>query len=197
MQTVIVNSGCANIASVKFAFERLGANVNVSSDLQEISKADRVILPGVGTFDFAMSGLIKNQLINAIKSLSQPVLGICLGMQLYFEGSAEGVTQGLGLAKGIADKFLSEPNLPVPHMGWNQLENLSDDPLLKGLDEGSYVYFVHSYFIPLGETTLAETTYGTTFSASVRKENFWGCQFHPERSSDVGATILNNFLKLS
>ena len=197
MKTVIVNSGCANIASVKFAFERLGANVNVSSDLQEISKADRIILPGVGTFDFAMSGLIKNQLINAIKSLSQPVLGICLGMQLYFEGSAEGVTQGLGLAKGMADKFLSEPNLPVPHMGWNQLENLSDDPLLKGLDEGSYVYFVHSYFIPLGETTLAETTYGTTFSASVRKENFWGCQFHPERSSDVGATILNNFLKLS
>ncbi len=197
MQTVIVNSGCANIASVKFAFERLGANVNVSSDLQEISKADRVILPGVGTFDFAMSGLIKNQLINAIKSLSQPVLGICLGMQLYFEGSAEGVAQGLGLAKGMANKFLSEPNLPVPHMGWNQLENLSDDPLLKGLDEGSYVYFVHSYFIPLGETTLAETTYGTTFSASVRKENFWGCQFHPERSSDVGATILNNFLKLS
>ena len=197
MQTVIVNSGCANIASVKFAFERLGANVNVSSDLQEISKADRVILPGVGTFDFAMSGLIKNQLINAIKSLNQPVLGICLGMQLYFEGSAEGVTPGLGLAKGMANKFLSEPNLPVPHMGWNQLENLSDDPLLKGLDEGSYVYFVHSYFIPLGETTLAETTYGTTFSASVRKENFWGCQFHPERSSDVGATILNNFLKLS
>ncbi|MDC1249642.1 imidazole glycerol phosphate synthase subunit HisH [Planktomarina sp.] len=197
METVIVNSGCANIASVKFAFERLGANVNVSSDLQEISKADRVILPGVGTFDFAMSGLIKNQLINAIKSLSQPVLGICLGMQLYFEGSAEGVAQGLGLAKGMADKFLSEPNLPVPHMGWNQLENLSDDPLLKGLDEGSYVYFVHSYFIPLGETTLAETTYGTTFSASVRKENFWGCQFHPERSSDVGAAILNNFLKLS
>ena len=197
MKTVIVNSGCANIASVKFAFERLGANVNVSSDLQEISKADRVILPGVGTFDFAMSGLIKNQLINAIKSLNQPVLGICLGMQLYFEGSAEGVTQGLGLAKGMANKFLSEPNLPVPHMGWNQLENLSDDPLLKGLDEGSYVYFVHSYFIPLGETTLAETTYGTTFSASVRKENFWGCQFHPERSSDVGATILNNFLKLS
>ena len=197
MKTVIVNSGCANIASVKFAFERLGANVNVSSDLQEISKADRIILPGVGTFDFAMSGLIKNQLINAIKSLSQPVLGICLGMQLYFEGSAEGVAQGLGLAKGMANKFLSEPNLPVPHMGWNQLENLSDDPLLKGLDEGSYVYFVHSYFIPLGETTLAETTYGTTFSASVRKENFWGCQFHPERSSDVGATILNNFLKLS
>ena len=197
MQTVIVNSGCANIASVKFAFERLGANVNVSSDLQEISKADRIILPGVGTFDFVMSGLIKNQLINAIKSLNQPVLGICLGMQLYFEGSAEGVTQGLGLAKGMANKFLSEPNLPVPHMGWNQLENLSDDPLLKGLDEGSYVYFVHSYFIPLGETTLAETTYGTTFSASVRKENFWGCQFHPERSSDVGATILNNFLKLS
>jgi glutamine amidotransferase len=197
MQTVIVNSGCANSASVKFAFERLGANVNVSSDLQEISKADRIILPGVGTFDFAMSGLIKNQLINAIKSLNQPVLGICLGMQLYFEGSAEGVAQGLGLAKGMANKFLSEPNLPVPHMGWNQLENLSDDPLLKGLDEGSYVYFVHSYFIPLGETTLAETTYGTTFSASVRKENFWGCQFHPERSSDVGATILNNFLKLS
>ena len=197
METVIVNSGCANIASVKFAFERLGANVNVSSDLQEISKADRIILPGVGTFDLAMSGLIKNQLINAIKSLSQPVLGICLGMQLYFEGSAEGVAQGLGLAKGMANKFLSEPNLPVPHMGWNQLENLSDDPLLKGLDEGSYVYFVHSYFIPLGETTLAETTYGTTFSASVRKENFWGCQFHPERSSDVGATILNNFLKLS
>tara|TARA_B110000090_G_scaffold31466_1_gene33342 strand:- start:327 stop:920 length:594 start_codon:yes stop_codon:yes gene_type:complete len=197
MQTVIVNSGCANIASVKFAFERLGANVNVSSDLQEISKADRIILPGVGTFDFAMSGLIQNQLINAIKSLNQPVLGICLGMQLYFEGSAEGVAQGLGLAKGMANKFLSEPNLPVPHMGWNQLENLSDDPLLKGLDEGSYVYFVHSYFIPLGETTLAETTYGTTFSASVRKENFWGCQFHPERSSDVGATILNNFLKLS
>lgn len=197
MKTVIVNSGCANIASVKFAFERLGASVYVSSDIQEISKADRVILPGVGTFDFAMSGLVKNQLINAIKSLKQPVLGICLGMQLYFDGSAEGVAQGLGLAKGMANKFLSEPNLPVPHMGWNQLENLSDDPLLKGLDEGAYVYFVHSYFIPLGETTLAETTYGKTFSASVRRENFWGCQFHPERSGDVGATILHNFLNLS
>ena len=197
MKTVIVNSGCANIASVKFAFERLGASVYVSSDIQEISKADRVILPGVGTFDFAMSGLVNNQLINAIKSLDQPVLGICLGMQLYFDGSAEGVAQGLGLAKGMANKFLSEPNLPVPHMGWNQLENLSDDPLLKGLDEGAYVYFVHSYFIPLGETTLAETTYGKTFSASVRRENFWGCQFHPERSGDVGATILHNFLNLS
>ncbi|MDT2034151.1 MAG: imidazole glycerol phosphate synthase subunit HisH [Planktomarina sp.] len=197
MKTVIVNSGCANIASVKFAFERLGASVYVSSDIQEISKADRVILPGVGTFDFAMSGLVKNQLINAIKSLKQPVLGICLGMQLYFDGSAEGVAQGLGLAKGMANKFLSEPNLPVPHMGWNQLENLSDDPLLKGLDEGAYVYFVHSYFIPLGETTLAETTYGKTFSASVRRKNFWGCQFHPERSGDVGATILHNFLNLS
>ena len=197
MKTVIVNSGCANIASVKFAFERLGASVYVSSDIQEISKADRVILPGVGTFDFAMSSLVKNQLINAIKSLKQPVLGICLGMQLYFDGSAEGVAQGLGLAKGMANKFLSEPNLPVPHMGWNQLENLSDDPLLKGLDEGAYVYFVHSYFIPLGETTLAETTYGKTFSASVRRENFWGCQFHPERSGDVGATILHNFLNLS
>ena len=197
MKTVIVNSGCANIASVKFAFERLGASVYVSSDIQEISKADRVILPGVGTFDFAMSGLVKNQLINTIKSLKQPVLGICLGMQLYFDGSAEGVAQGLGLAKGMANKFLSEPNLPVPHMGWNQLENLSDDPLLKGLDEGAYVYFVHSYFIPLGETTLAETTYGKTFSASVRRENFWGCQFHPERSGDVGATILHNFLNLS
>ena len=197
MKTVIVNSGCANIASVKFAFERLGASVYVSSDIQEISKADRVILPGVGTFDFAMSGLVNNQLVNAIKSLNQPVLGICLGMQLYFDGSAEGVAQGLGLAKGMANKFLSEPNLPVPHMGWNQLENLSDDPLLKGLDEGAYVYFVHSYFIPLGETTLAETTYGKTFSASVRRENFWGCQFHPERSGDVGATILHNFLNLS
>jgi len=197
MKTVIVNSGCANIASVKFAFERLGASVYVSSDIQEISKADRVILPGVGTFDFAMSGLVNNQLVNAIKSLNQPVLGICLGMQLYFDGSAEGVTQGLGLAKGMANKFLSEPNLPVPHMGWNQLENLSDDPLLKGLDEGAYVYFVHSYFIPLGETTLAETTYGETFSASVRRKNFWGCQFHPERSGDVGATILHNFLNLS
>ena len=197
MKTVIVNSGCANIASVKFAFERLGASVYVSSDIQEISKADRVILPGVGTFDFAMSGLVKNQLINTIKSLKQPVLGICLGMQLYFDGSAEGVAQGLGLAKGMANKFLSEPNLPVPHMGWNQLENLSDDPLLKGLDEGAYVYFVHSYFIPLGETTLAETTYGKTFSASVRRENFWGCQFHPERSGDVGSTILHNFLNLS
>ena len=197
MKTVIVNSGCANIASVKFAFERLGASVYVSSDIQEISKADRVILPGVGTFDFAMSGLVNNQLVNAIKSLNQPVLGICLGMQLYFNGSAEGVAQGLGLAKGMANKFLSEPNLPVPHMGWNQLENLSDDPLLKGLDEGAYVYFVHSYFIPLGETTLAETTYGKTFSASVRRENFWGCQFHPERSGDVGATILHNFLNLS
>ena len=197
MKAVIVNSGCANIASVKFAFERLGANVDVSNDIQEISKADRVILPGVGNFDFVISALENNQLTHVIRSLKQPVLGICLGMQLYFDGSVEGNAKGLGLARGTANKFLSEPNLPVPHMGWNQLENLSNDPLLKDLDEGAYVYFVHSYFIPLGVTTLAETTYRDTLSAAMRKDNFWGCQFHPERSSDVGATILKNFLNLS
>lgn len=196
MTTVIINSGCANISSVKFALERLGADIIVSKDPKVISTADRVILPGIGTFDFVISSLMEKQLTETIKSLTQPVLGICLGMQLYFEGSNEGYTPGLAMIEGNADKFVPDVNTPVPHMGWNQLKNLTDDPLLKNVDNGAYVYFVHSYYIPCGPTTIAESNYSLPFSASVRKDNVWGCQFHPERSGDVGATILQNFLDL-
>ncbi|MGY8985210.1 MAG: imidazole glycerol phosphate synthase subunit HisH [Sphingomonadales bacterium] len=197
MKTVIVNSGCANISSVKFAFERLGADIIVSKDPKEISNANRVILPGVGTFDFAMSGLVDGQLTKTIKNLTQPVLGICLGMQLYFKGSDEGNTVGLGIIDGKAKKFNASVNMPVPHMGWNQLVNITNDPLLKGVDNGSHVYFVHSYYITCDEKTIAETNYCVPFSAAVRHKNFWGCQFHPERSGEIGAKILQNFLDLS
>ncbi len=195
---VIVNTGCANISSVKFAVERLGVNVTVSDDTQVISKADKVFLPGVGTANAAMASIEQKQLVSCIRDLSQPVLGICLGMQLMVDESEEGIgknTPCLGLIPGQV-KRMQVGELRLPHMGWNQISPVEQNTLFKGIDAGSYFYFVHSFAVAPSEYTLASCDYGMTFSAAIHKDNFFGVQFHPERSSHAGAQLLKNFLEL-
>jgi imidazole glycerol-phosphate synthase subunit HisH len=198
--TVIIDTGCANLSSVRFAFERLNANVLVSADFDVIRSAARVVLPGVGTAGAAMDALKQKHLIELIKSLTQPVMGVCLGMQMLASlsnehgGRSERNITCLGLVPtDIGD--LDSKGLPLPHMGWNQIE-VSDHPLFVGIENGSYVYFVHSYRAPISEYTLASSTYGESFSAAIGKGNFFGVQFHPEKSAKVGAQILQNFLNM-
>ncbi len=191
----IVDTGCANLASVGFAFERLGAGKIITRDAAIIKAADHVILPGVGAMPYAMKQLEARGLVEVLRSLTQPLMGICLGMQLLFDASDEGGAAGLGLMDGTV-KQMDTGKLPAPHMGWNTLENLTNDLLLEGVNEGDYVYFVHSYAVPVSDKTLAASTYGDAFSAIIRRGNIYGCQFHPERSGRVGAKILENFLKV-
>jgi imidazole glycerol-phosphate synthase subunit HisH len=199
----VVDSGVANLASVMAALQRLGAEASVTSDAAVISGADRVILPGVGAAAAAMAQLEARRLIEPLRSITQPLLGICLGMQLLFASSTEGGEKGqkptvcLGIIPGQIDRLPSSPETPVPHMGWNQIKfRASGHPLLRGVDEGSYVYFVHSYAAPVTDVTIAVTEYGLPFASMVGQRNFFGCQFHPERSSAVGSQILQNFLEM-
>jgi imidazole glycerol-phosphate synthase subunit HisH len=194
--TVIIDSGGANLASLLFAFERLGACARVSSNAAEITSAARVILPGVGAAANAMQRLHDNGVAALLPTLKQPVLGICLGMQLLFNHSEEGSTDCLGIVSESVRRLRPARGLPVPHMGWNQLTRLRDDPILEGIGPQDYVYFVHSYAAPVSAVTLATTDYGVALSAVVRKDNFWGAQFHPERSAGTGARLLANFLRL-
>jgi glutamine amidotransferase len=196
MDAVIIDSGGANLASLQFAFERLGARTRVSSDAQVITSAPRVVLPGVGAAADAMQRLRHSGVAALLPRLTQPVLGICLGMQLLFSRSEEGSTDCLDILAGTVQRLRAVPGLPVPHMGWNQLSPVRDDPLLEGITPEQYVYFVHSYAAPVSATTLATTEYGVPVSAVVRKGNFWGAQFHPERSAAPGARLLANFLRL-
>ncbi len=197
MSLVIVDTGCANLASVRYAFERLGVAPIISDDAQVIEAAQRIVLPGVGSAPFAMKNIHAKNLKPVLQALTQPVIGICLGMQLLFETLDEGGKKvaGLGLVKGSVSK-LDTADLPAPHMGWNSLELVKEDPLLTGVQSGEFAYFVHSYAADLSEATLAQTEYGAPFSAIVRQNNVWGCQFHPERSSKTGAKILKNFLDI-
>jgi glutamine amidotransferase len=197
LDVAIIDSGGANLASLQFALERLGAQSVVTSDLAVISAAPRVLLPGVGSALAAMQRLNSTGLAAHLPQLKQPVLGICLGMQLLFLKSEEGSAQGLGILPQTVRKLRPAQGRPVPHMGWNRLHMLREDPLLKGVAESEYVYFVHSYAAPVSATTLATSDYGAPLAAVVRKGNFWGTQFHPERSTKVGARILANFLGLS
>jgi glutamine amidotransferase len=194
---VIVASGGANIASLQFALQRQDANADVSADAARIRAASHVILPGVGAAADAMERLRCSRLIEVIPRLSQPVLGICLGMQLLFEASEEGQAQCLGIIPGFAARFIEAPGHPVPHMGWNTLEILRDCTLLEGLANDDYGYFVHSYALPPGASTVAISRYGAPFSACVEWRNFFGVQFHPERSAALGARLLTNFLALN
>ena len=196
MEAVIIDSGGANLASLQFAFERLGARTRVSNDAQLIRAAPRVILPGVGSAGDAMQRLRTSCLATLLPTLTQPVLGICLGMQLLFGSSEEGPTECLGILPGTVRRLQSAPGRPVPHMGWNQIVPAREDPLLEGVTRNDYVYFVHSFAAPSSEVTLATTDYGTALSAVVRQGNFWGTQFHPERSAETGGRILRNFLSL-
>lgn len=197
MDAVIIDSGGANLASLQFAFERLGAKTHVTSDVDEIRSAPRVILPGVGSAGDAMARLRGNHLAELLPTLTQPVLGICLGMQLLFERSEEGNTECLGIIPTSVRRLQPKDGQPVPHMGWNKLALICQDPLLEGLTANDYVYFVHSFAAPVSEVTLASADYGTSLSAVVRQANFWGTQFHPERSAQVGARVLANFLELA
>jgi glutamine amidotransferase len=191
----IIDNGGANIASLRFALDRLGVSSLVTADPAAIRLAPRVILPGVGAAGDAMERLRASGLAALIPQLTQPVLGICLGMQLLFVSSEEGETGCLGLIPARVARFPDRRGLPVPHMGWNQVRALAPSPLLHGVDDGAYVYFVHSYCAPVGPWTEATTDYGGEFSALVRHRNFMGAQFHPERSSQAGQRLLANFLK--
>lgn len=196
MVVAIVDTGCANLASVRFAFERLGADKVITQDPDIIYGADRVVIPGVGSANYAMDQLRQRELIPVLQNLVQPVMGICLGMQLIFDRSNEGEVDCLGMVDGTIER-LDTKDQPSPHMGWNTLENIKADPLLDGVQNGAYVYFVHSYAAPVSSKTLAQTEYGMPFSAIVKQNNVYGCQFHPERSGKTGAQILENFLKVS
>ena len=192
----IIDSGGANIASVQFALERLGAESVLTKDVKIIQSADKVLLPGVGAAPIAMQNLAEYELIDCIRSLTQPVMGICLGMQLLFAVSPEGNTPLLGIFDADCETFTPAQGRSVPHMGWNRLSKQQDHPLLAGVDERAHVYFVHSYFAPVTAQTIAATNYGDDFTAIVAENNFMGCQFHPEKSGLVGAQILRNFLEM-
>jgi len=199
-EVAIVDNGGANIASLRYALERLGAGSLLTADPAKLMAAPRVILPGVGAAADAMSRLHALGLDEVIPQLTQPVLGICLGMQLLFASSEEcddgADTECLGLIAERVARFPPRTEFPVPHMGWNQLRVTTANPLLAGINDGDHVYFVHSYCAPVGPWTLAVTDYGGEFSAAARHANFHGVQFHPERSAAVGARVLSNFLEL-
>ena len=198
MSLVIVDTGVANLASVQFAFERLGVMPLISEDPTVIESAQRVLIPGVGAAPYAMDKINQRGLTSVLQNLTQPVMGICLGMQLIFETLEEGGKRidGLGLVPGTVSA-LDTQGSPSPHMGWNTLKPLKDDPILSGINDNDYAYFVHSFAADVSVVTVASSSYGAEFSAIVRHKNVYGCQFHPERSSRVGAKILENFLKVS
>jgi glutamine amidotransferase len=193
MKIVIINYGAGNIQSIKFAIERLGFEAVLSNDWTEIKAADRVIFPGVGEASFAMKMLIDSGLDVLIPTLKQPVLGICLGMQLMCNKSEEGNTTGLGIFDVDVIKFT--PKVKVPQMGWNKIYNLKSD-LFKGISENEYMYLVHSFYAPNCPEAIAITDYELEYASALQKDNFYGTQFHPEKSGDVGEQILGNFLKL-
>ena len=192
----IIDSGGANLASLQYALERLGASSVVSSDPGVVAAARKVLLPGVGAAGDAMARLRASGLDATIPRLRAPLLGICLGMQLLFQSSDEGDTACLGVIEGRVRRIAGSSTLPVPHMGWNDTATLRDDPLLRGFGPADYFYFVHGFAAGVGPHTLASTEYGGPFSAVVRRDNFWGVQFHPERSAKPGARLLRNFLEL-
>jgi len=195
-QVAIIASGGANTASLQFALQRLGAASLVSADAAQIRAASHIILPGVGAAADAMSRLRRQGLDTVIPSLRQPVLGVCLGMQLLYEASEEGHAGCLGIIPGRAVRFAPAAGRPVPHMGWNTLAIEQPSALLEGIHQGDYAYFVHSYALCLSPATIASCRYGDPFSACVQWRNFYGAQFHPERSARVGARLLQNFLRL-
>lgn len=194
MKVAVIDYNAGNVQSVLFALEKLGVDALLTADHQKIKSADKVIFPGVGEASTTMRYLRERGLDNLIRELTQPVLAICLGMQLLCDHSAENDTPCLGIIPMQVKKFQAAPGLKVPHMGWNDLHS---NPQLMTLDlEGQFVYFVHSYYVEEGPYTAASAIYGIPFSAIIRKDNFLATQFHPEKSGACGKTILNYFLDL-
>lgn len=196
MSVVLVDAGGTNIGSVRYALQRLGVEAALTSDAEAIRTADKVILPGVGAAGPGMARLHELGLVELMRSLTQPVLGVCLGMQLLCERSEEGDTACLGVIPATVHRFAEQPGLRVPHMGWNRLQRQREHRLLDGLEDGDWAYFVHSYAVPTGDHALATTEFGGPFAAVIARTNFHGMQFHPERSAKVGARLLKNFLEL-
>lgn len=200
IDVVLIDGGGANLGSVRYALERLGARVCTSVEPAVINSAARVILPGVGAAAAGMARLHALGLVDVIRGLRQPLLGICLGMQLMYESSEEGDVECLGLLRGRVtrlaprDRITDAPAVRVPHMGWNRLRAVRDHELLADIDDGAQAYFVHGYAAPVGTATLATATHGCDFSAVVGDGLRFGAQFHPERSAAVGARLLRNFL---
>jgi len=194
MRIAIIDTGCANLASVRFALDRLDVATCLVKTPEQARDSDRLILPGVGAAKPAMERLIASGWAEFLQQENRPLLGICLGMQLLFDRSEEGDVTGLGLFPGKVVKLPRTNEQIWPHMGWNALDNIrADEPLLVGITPGSHVYFVHGYAAPVGNFTQAESQFNQSFSAFVRNNNIVGCQFHPERSGPVGARILANF----
>ncbi|MBB3227081.1 glutamine amidotransferase [Luteibacter sp. Sphag1AF] len=196
MSVVLVDAGGTNIGSVRYALQRLGVDAQLTSDAAAIRAASHVILPGVGAAAPGMRRLNEAGLADVLRGLTQPVLGVCLGMQLLCESSEEGDTTCLGLIPATVQHFERRPGLRVPHMGWNTLTATRTHALTSGLRDGDSAYFVHSYAVPVGDYTLASCEYGESFSAVIGRNNFFGMQFHPERSASVGAGLLAGFLAL-
>lgn len=197
MKVAIIKYNAGNIYSVYCAVTRLGAEAVITDDVEEIKTADKVIFPGVGEARAAMEYLNEKGLSDVIRSLKQPVLGICIGMQLMCRHSEEGDVDCLGIFDVPVVRFQpSDKAMKVPQVGWNQITGFADCPLYKEVKEGDYVYYVHSYHVPVCEWTIAQTDYVHPYSASLHKDNFWATQFHPEKSGSVGERIISNFLKM-
>lgn len=186
-----------NLTSLGNALNRLGFNYQLTHDAIQIRNATHIILPGVGTARYGMESLHSHDLVHVIKSLTQPLLGICLGMQLLLDSSEEEDVNCLGLIPGKAQRLATKNQFPIPHMGWNQLQWCKDTPLQHGLNKYDYVYFVHSYALTAQEYALARCEYSESFTAIINKNNFWGMQFHPEKSAETGMRLLKNFLELT
>ena len=193
MNVAIIDFDAGNVQSLKFALDKLGVDSILTKDRELISKSDKVIFPGLGAAKNAMNKLHINDLVDLIPKLKHPVLGICLGMQLLFQKTEEGNVKGLGIIKGYVKKFSEK--VKVPQMGWNTLENL-ESKLFNNINEGEYMYLVHSYYVPIVPETIGISEYDLKYSIAVKKNNFYGVQFHPEKSSFSGNKLLNNFLKL-